>query len=151
MKTLQTTTVKRTSIALFAVLFFATFLMPLNTKAAETQNEKHKVTKVEGANLIAGIKSSNYGLKRDCIYLAAVNDVKEAIDALKDELQNENDPRTRVLITLALYKLGDIAAVDEVYLNELNYWNSQVQLLSGDIMKLYGDKENPVAASSDKR
>ena len=96
-----TTAVKRVSLVILTVLFLATSVNAQNVKT-----EKKKPNKLAIENLIKGIKSDNEGLKRDCIYFAAVFGNKEVVDVLKDELETENNPSTRVLIALALYKLG---------------------------------------------
>ena len=96
-----TTTVKKASIVLLTALFLATTVGAQNVKA-----EKSKPNKLAIENLIKGIKSDNDGLKRDCIYYAAIYGVGEAADVLKSELKSEDNPSTRVLIALALYKLG---------------------------------------------
>ena len=96
-----TTTVKRTSIVLLTVLFLATTAGAQNVKAESSIANKAAVE-----NLIAGIKSDNNGLKRDCIYFAAIYGVQEAVDVLSKELKNEKNLSNRVLIALALYKLG---------------------------------------------
>jgi HEAT repeat protein len=58
-------------------------------------------------NLIAGIKSDNCGIKRSSIYLAGKYRIKEVKDVLLDQLNNENEACTRILIALVLYEMGD--------------------------------------------
>jgi HEAT repeat protein len=72
-------------------------------------------------NLIAGIKSENEGLKRSSIYFAGKYEVKETINTLIDLLEEEKNPANRVLIALALYKIGSaegLEAIKELSLND---------------------------------
>jgi hypothetical protein len=58
-------------------------------------------------NLIAGIKSENCGVKRSAIYFAGKYGIKDVQDVLLEELKNENEPCTRILMALVLYELGN--------------------------------------------
>ena len=57
-------------------------------------------------NLIAGIKSENCGIKRSSIYFAGKYRIKEVKDVLLDQLRNENESCTRILIAMVLYEMG---------------------------------------------
>ena len=59
------------------------------------------------ANLIIGINSENRGLEKSSIYYAGRDRVTEAVDALIERLNNEDDPSTRILIALSLYEIRD--------------------------------------------
>ena len=72
-------------------------------------------------NLVKGIESDNIGLKRSCIYFAGLYEIKGTVDALVKQLQMVEDPDTRILITLALYKIGDkdgIKAIEQLAKND---------------------------------
>lgn len=58
-------------------------------------------------NLKIGIKSDNCGLRKSSIYFAGFYHVTETVPALTDQLKKETDPKTRILIALVLYKIGD--------------------------------------------
>jgi HEAT repeat protein len=72
-------------------------------------------------NLVKGIESDNIGLKRSCIYFAGLYEIKGTVDALVKQLQMVEDPDTRILIALALYKIGDkdgIKAIEQLVKND---------------------------------
>ena len=65
-------------------------------------------------NLKVGIKSDNIGLKKSSIYFAGYYRIAETVPALTEELKKETDPRTKILIALVLYKIGDGKGLDLV-------------------------------------
>jgi hypothetical protein len=58
-------------------------------------------------NLAVGIKSDNEGLKRSAIYFAGKYQVTELVNALAEQLDNEPLTKTRKLILLSLYSIGE--------------------------------------------
>ncbi|HEX2866365.1 MAG TPA: HEAT repeat domain-containing protein [Ignavibacteriales bacterium] len=58
-------------------------------------------------NLIMGIKSDNAGLSRSSIYFAGLYRVSEAVEPLLEKMKNETDASTKILIALALFRIGD--------------------------------------------
>ncbi len=58
-------------------------------------------------NLKNGIKSDNTGLKKSSIYFAGHYRVSETVPTLTETVKNENEPSTRILIALVLYRIGD--------------------------------------------
>lgn len=141
MKASKVTTVKKAGLALLTALFLTTSVF-----AAGSSTGNKKLSADTKHNIIEGIKSPNYGVKRDCIYYSAIYDVKEAVDVLKDELEKENDPRTNVLITLALYKLGETDGSGEITNSALVEWNEKVKFMSDEIVNLYKNQKNAVAS-----
>lgn len=97
-----TTAVKKAGLVLLTITLLATA-----TNAQENKYENKAITETAIANLICGIKNENEGVKRDCIYYAAVYKIYETIDALKEQLDDEENSSTRALIALALNKLGE--------------------------------------------
>src|SRR5690554_5273473 len=73
--------------------------------------EKHQFGKKELQNLTAAIESDNTGLKRNAIYLAGYYRIVEVTDVLWKELKTTDNPQTKILITLALYEIGDCSAI----------------------------------------
>jgi len=65
-------------------------------------------------NLVAGIHSENDGVRRSSIYLAGYYRITEAEDALIDQLSDEKNASTRILISLVLYELGSEKGMQEV-------------------------------------
>jgi hypothetical protein len=65
-------------------------------------------------NLIAGIHSDNEGVKRNSIYFAGYYRVTETEDALISQLKKEENPSTRILISLVLYEIGSEKGLNEV-------------------------------------
>ena len=141
MKSLNLTTVKRIGLFLLAATIFTTSI-----NAANSQTGGKQIGKNSKMNLVQGIKSSNYGVKRDCIYFSALYDIKEAVDVLQDELNVEKDPRTRVLISLALYRLAESSSVDQIYGSALTDWNKRVQIMSDEIVNFYKTQKDAVAS-----
>jgi HEAT repeat protein len=65
-------------------------------------------------NLKTGIKSNNYGLKRSSIYYAGYYRIADALPALTETVKKEQDPKTRILIALVLYKIGEEKGINLV-------------------------------------
>jgi K+ transporter len=80
----------------------------LSTDLEAQSNSIKKITKNKYAldNLIAGLKSENCSIKRNAIYLAGKYRIKEVKYVLLNQLKNENEPCTRILIAHVLYEMG---------------------------------------------
>ena len=65
-------------------------------------------------NLKNGIKSDNTGLKKSAIYFAGYYRVSETVPALTEVVKSENEPGTRILIALVLYRIGDEKGINLV-------------------------------------
>lgn len=65
-------------------------------------------------NLKNGIKSNNTGLKKSSIYYAGYYRLSETVPALTETVKNENDPSTKILIALVLYRIGDEKGINLV-------------------------------------
>ncbi|MFA7421448.1 MAG: hypothetical protein WCZ90_17325 [Melioribacteraceae bacterium] len=83
--------------------------------SAQMGNLDAKRQKKAVENLIVGIQSSNEGVKRDCIYYAALYELTETVNVLVGELKKEKNPKNRILIALALYRIGDEEGIQAVY------------------------------------
>ncbi|MCZ7614550.1 MAG: hypothetical protein M5T52_13700 [Ignavibacteriaceae bacterium] len=97
--------------------FTAVLLAAVLTSSGHTQlNSIKDITAHKYAleNLIAGIHSENDGVRRNSIYFAGYYKILETEDALIDQLNNEKDPSTRILIALVLYELGSEEGLLEV-------------------------------------
>lgn len=125
-----TSTVKKAGLVFFTMLTFAGYVF-----AQTTNGDNHRqLTKLDLVNLKAGIQSDNDGVKKDCIYFAAIYDVKEAYETLDEQLKNENNPSLRVLISLALCKLSDPNGVNSVDNDTLLDWREKVSSISNSII-----------------
>jgi hypothetical protein len=102
MKILKSLAVKSLSMILLVISFTA-----INSNAQSYSIEE--ITKNEYAldNLIVAIKSENCGLKRSAVYFAGKYRIKEVQEVLLDELKNESEACTKILIALVLYELGN--------------------------------------------
>jgi len=84
----------------------ALVLLSTNSEAQSISIKELTNSKYALDNLIAGIKSENCGIKRSSIYFAGKYRIKEVKDVLLDQLKNENESCTRILIAMVLYEMG---------------------------------------------
>jgi HEAT repeat protein len=75
--------------------------------AKNDPSELNRKNKIAVENLKVGIKSDNSGLKKSSIYYAGYYRITETVPALTEQIKKESDPKTRILIALVLYKIGD--------------------------------------------
>lgn len=119
---------KQTTTAKITFILFTLFTLALVTandisaKGAKSQRSKVVIEKYELSDnavksLIMGIKSENPGLRKSAIFYAGQYKLEAALDCLIEELRNENDPGTKILIALSLYKIGNPIAID--YIKEI--------------------------------
>jgi HEAT repeat protein len=88
-------------------------------------------------NLVAGIHSDNTGVKRSSIYFAGKYRIAEAEDALIDQLKEEEDASTRILIALVLYEMGSEEGLLEVKNLSENDKDSKVRRMTFQIYNEY--------------
>jgi HEAT repeat protein len=88
-------------------------------------------------NLVAGIHSDNTGLKRSAIYFAGKYRIAESEKALIDQLKEENDPSTRILIALVLYEMGSEEGLLEVKELSLKDEDARVRRMATQIYNEY--------------
>ena len=65
-------------------------------------------------NLALGLTSDCSGLKKSCIYFAGFYEIEGMVEPLADQFAKETDPNIRILIALALYKIGTPNAINTV-------------------------------------
>ncbi|MEJ2615211.1 MAG: HEAT repeat domain-containing protein [Ignavibacteriaceae bacterium] len=88
-----------------------------------TNKPKSEIPEVFIKNLAVGISSDCSGLKKCCIYFAGFYEIEGMVEPLANQFAKETDPNTRVLIALALYKIGTpeaIKTVEKLVKNELD-------------------------------
>ena len=109
-------TTGRNNLVMLTVIFLTTVLLSspifaFNTLGNDiTKTPEGEITEAAIKSLAMGIKSDNLGLKRSCIYLAGNFEIKELVQPLTEQLAKETDSDTKLLIVLAIYKIGDTAA-----------------------------------------
>lgn len=101
-------------------------------------------------NLIAGIHSENDGVRRSSIYFAGYYKVAETEDALIEQLKNENDASTRILIALVLYELGSHEGLLEVKKLAKSDEDAHVRRMSTHIYNEYLINDSDKTASLTK-
>lgn len=83
-------------------------LFTVSAIAGETP-DRAKVTfnrEVVEANLLAGIESTNFGLRTSAAMMLGDLKSDKAVFALMNMLRNEDDERARIVAALSLYKIG---------------------------------------------
>jgi hypothetical protein len=112
MMTKELNTTKLVSaILLFVLLTNNIFAKPLCNL---TDKVTARITEKAVRSLAMGIESDNEGVKKCCIYFAGFYEIKDVVWTLVDQLKKEQDPDTRILIALSLYKIGDREGIQEV-------------------------------------
>jgi HEAT repeat protein len=102
--------------------------------SANAQRPERGFSVNEIKNLTTAIQSENYGLKRSAIYLAGKYEMEEVSDVLIQELKKSNDPSTRILIALSLYKIGTEAGLEAVNYLSSHDINKEVRRISVAIL-----------------
>lgn len=97
-----------------AVLIGGMLMVSSLAYAKNDPSELNRKSKNAVENLKVGIKSDNAGLKKSAIYFAGYYRLTETVPALTEQMKKESDPRTRILIALVLYKIGDEKSIDLV-------------------------------------
>ena len=131
-------------VIISALLLAVVLLVSSNTyaitrnKSSEDSGKKNSlITDNAVQNLLTGIKSENKGLKKSSIYFAGFYEVEETIEALSEELRKESDESIKVLIVLALFKIGSedaISAIREITGSEKSL---KVKTLGNEILDQY--------------
>ena len=70
-------------------------------------------TKVEIANYTVGLNSDNEGVRKSCIYLAGKYKMTALVDILKEQLNDEKDAETSLLIVYALYQILEKGVISD--------------------------------------
>ncbi len=81
-------------------------------------------------NLAVGIEADNLGLRKSCIYFAGLYEIGELVQPLINQLQKEKDANTRILIALALSKIGDEEGIKAIAKLAKNDSNPKVKRIS---------------------
>ena len=122
-----------------AILLFVLLTNNILAKPLCTLTEKVKSEFTEKAirSLAMGIESDNIGVKKSCIYFAGLYEIRDVAWTLIKQLKNEQDPDTRILIVLSLYKIGDKEALNEVEKLVENDHDYKVKRMSSAILNQF--------------
>ncbi len=104
----------RNKIVKVAAVVIAAMILSSSAFAMNLKADKTEIPEQMVQNLAVGIASDNLGLKTNCIYFAGFYEIEGLIEPLVKQLAKESNPNTRVLIALALYKIGNPEAVNAV-------------------------------------
>lgn len=134
MKTTLIYKVEKLYFLLVAVLFVLLI--------TDTFGQNHKIsdiTKTKNAqeNLIMGIKSYNDGVRESSIYFAGKYRLIDTEQALIDQLKIERDSDIKVLIGLALFRMGSEKGMNEMYKLAVNDNDPKVRRMSSAIYHEY--------------
>ena len=145
MKRTNNTFVKSAVLTILTVLVFASATMGQSTKGTNPLFKENAIK-----NLIVGIQSENEGLRKNAIYYAGLYEIKEAAEALIDQFKNEKNTKVRVLIALALYKIGDGTGMEAVYTAAIKDNDPKVKRICNAIVDEYNAGKD-VATLNEKR
>ena len=115
---------------------FVVVMLLISVSSLPAQNNSIKdltLNKYALQNLLAGIKSDNEGVQRSSIYFAGKYRIAESESALIEQLSEEENPSTRILIALVLFEMGSIEGLDAVKKLALNDADAKVRRMSTHI------------------
>jgi HEAT repeat protein len=115
---------------------FVMVMLLISVSSLPAQNNSIKdltLNKYALQNLLAGIKSENEGVQRSSIYFAGKYRIAESESALIEQLGEEENPSTRILIALVLYEMGSLEGLDSVRNLALNDVDPKVRRMSTHI------------------
>ncbi len=132
------TTLKNKAEKLYAI-FVAVLLIALASNAFGQNQKVSDLTTSKYAleNLIAGISSENKGVRERVIYLAGEYRFIETEDALIKQLKAEKESDIKVLIGLALFRMGSEKGMKELEKLSVNDNNARVRRMSKAIYNEY--------------
>lgn len=120
-----------------AVLIGGMLMVSTLAYAKNDPSELSRKNKNAVENLKIGIKSDNPGLKKSSIYFAGFYRVTETVPALTEQMKKETDPKTKILIALVLYKIGDEKSIDLVKEMSVKDSNPEVRRMCTCIYDAY--------------
>jgi hypothetical protein len=99
-----------TKTKLVAIMLVVLFAGNILAKPAEDERPDKIKRAIE--NLAAGIQSENDGVRDCCIFFAGYYEFNELTGVLVKQLKREQNPDTKVLILLSLYRIGDKESIE---------------------------------------
>jgi len=125
---------KKTALALTAIVFF--FFFTGNSTAQEKAFYKAPAKKQVNMinNLKVGLKSENDGLRRCSVYLAGYYQINELVGTLAEQLNKAEDSKEKVMLLMALYKIGGDNSYKTIHDYMINTSDSEAKKLAKTIM-----------------
>jgi HEAT repeat protein len=120
-------------------------VMTLGLTAVHAQNSALKLKKSEIGNLLTGITSDNIGLKKSAVYMAGKYEVVETAETLIGQLKVEDDASVKILIALALYRMGSEEGMEAVEILARTDSNKEVKRMSLAILNQWEEDKETVA------
>lgn len=101
----------------FYFLLIALLFVLLVTETFGQNQRVSDLTKIKNTyeNLLMGISSENDGVRESSIYFAGKYRLIDTEDALINQLKVENNSDIKVLIGLALFRMGSEKGMSEIY------------------------------------
>ena len=141
MKTRRNRIVKVAAVVL-AAMFLSGNAFALNLAGnSYANNVKADIPEKMVQNLAIGVASNNLGLKTDCIYYAGFYEIEGLVEPLIKQLAKESNPDTRVLIALALYKIGNAEAMNAIEKLAKNDADPKVKKIGNAILSGFQNNE----------
>jgi len=115
-------TAKLAAVVLLAVLL-SNNMFAKNLLSCSFIDVKSEISERMIKNLAMGLESENTGLKQSCIYFAGFYEIEELVKPLIKLLNKEENANTRILIALALSKIGNeegIEAIGKLAMKDMN-------------------------------
>ncbi|MCU7490370.1 MAG: HEAT repeat domain-containing protein [Ignavibacteria bacterium] len=128
------------SSSLLAAALLVMILLTSTSSFAQTNSVPVKalvVNRTAIGNLIMGIESDNTGLSRSSIYYAGLYRVPEAVKPLLEKMRSESDASTKILIALALFRIGDPEGMDMIESLSVKDPDSRVRRMCSAIFNEY--------------
>jgi HEAT repeat protein len=100
---------------------------------------KGKVTAAFVNNLVAGLHSDNYGLRRNCIYYIGEYKIKEAAKDLIQAYKKEESAANKILIVYSLYRIGDVKIFEELAGIIENEKDQKVKITCGSVVEQFNE------------
>jgi hypothetical protein len=140
---------KRNSYLTKAVLVGGMIIFSSIAYAGNGDNQVNSKSKIAVENLKFGIKSDNAGLKKSSIYYAGFYRIVETVPALTEQIKKESDPKTRILIALVLYRIGDVNCISLVKELAANDKDTEVRRMCTCIYNAYVNGNSEMALVND--
>ncbi len=93
------------------------------------------------------LQHENEGVRRAAVYFAGRYQISETVDILIQQLENEKNPSTRVLIAVALFNIGERKGFDAIYRTASLDPDEKVRRMCETIYNEFASGQNGLAVS----
>lgn len=138
--TLKRSVMKSSSLFALAAALFVMILLTSGISFAQANSVPVKASAVNrnaAGNLIKGIESDNAGLSRSSVYFAGLYRVSETVQPLLAKMKSETDASTKILIALALFRIGDPEGLEMIESLSVKDPDPKVRRMCGAIYNEY--------------